>query len=242
MSMGWRRPTTLHAFAVVLSVLGLVLPPAAYAIPRRDGPPVQYFVVHLGEEGSIFLDGSLAPEKFGDEVLGLINGQTEVGADELLSQIISAVAMGGTIQPPTGPDGQPVPPPLRLPPGPDGEPNPWVPGEGTPSRPIRWGPQYPVPTDGGGQPNGSWDPENGHWDIHDGKGNTTRYLPDGTMVDHDNKPVMDPLPEPFLDIDVSPWWIVGLVVVVVIVVLIYVAIPGAPLVLVPVTICVIVHP
>ena len=40
------------------------------------------------------------------------------------------------------------------------------------------------------QPTGaSWSGEEGHYDVDDGKGNRTRYLPDGTKVDHNNNPI-----------------------------------------------------
>jgi len=70
----------------------------------------------------------------------------------------------------------------------------WKPGPGSAGgdRDTRWGPLKPVPADpskGEGQPNASWDP-NGHWDVKTGrKGDTVRVLPDGTRVDHDNKPL-----------------------------------------------------
>jgi RHS repeat-associated protein len=91
------------------------------------------------------------------------------------------------VPPPTGPNGQPLPPPVPLPPGKGGKPNEWVPGKGTNDRPTRWEPKLPIP--GQSQPNASWDPQKGHWDYNDGKGNRTRYLPDGTKVDHNNYPI-----------------------------------------------------
>jgi RHS repeat-associated protein len=69
-------------------------------------------------------------------------------------------------------------------------PNEWEPGKGSNSpdgRPTRWGPKYPIP--GQSQPGTSWDEPNGHWDNDDGKGNRTRWLPNGGgQVDHDNNP------------------------------------------------------
>ena len=61
--------------------------------------------------------------------------------------------------------------------------------DGTPTRPNKYIPREHVPSEKGGQPSTSWDPENGHWDRADGKGNTGRYLNDGTLVDHDNNPI-----------------------------------------------------
>ena len=56
------------------------------------------------------------------------------------------------------------------------------------------GPQFPVANPGGSQPNGSWDPVCGHYDVNDGSGNCGRYLPDGTAVDHFNNPISNPMP------------------------------------------------
>lgn len=59
---------------------------------------------------------------------------------------------------------------------------------GTDKRPTKWKPKYPIP--GQSQPGASWDPD-GHWDVDDGKGGRTRWLPNGGgQVDHDNKPVV----------------------------------------------------
>ncbi len=97
---------------------------------------------------------------------------------------------------PTNPDGTPKPPANDVPKLPDGKgpdgkltPNEWVPGKGNEGdRPTRWDPKYPIP--GQSPPNVSWDPEQGHWDHHDGHGDTTRWLPGGGgQVDHDNNPI-----------------------------------------------------
>jgi RHS repeat-associated protein len=90
---------------------------------------------------------------------------------------------------PTNPDGTPKPPPTPPPPGADGKPNEWVRTPGTNGKPDSWDPKNPVPSPKGGQPRARWDEKNGHWDIDDGRGNRTRRLPDGTKVDHNNKPI-----------------------------------------------------
>jgi RHS repeat-associated protein len=83
----------------------------------------------------------------------------------------------------------PGPPPIPLPPGRNGEPNRWVPGSGSPDRPVRWKPEFPVDNPKGSQPNASWDPKNDHWDRHDGRGNTDRFDRTGKPVDHWNRPL-----------------------------------------------------
>jgi len=95
-----------------------------------------------------------------------------------------------------GADGQPIGPPVTLPPGADGQPNDWVPIPGTADRPIKWKPRFPIPTDTGGQPSASWDKE-GHWDADNGRGERSRYLPDGTPIEH-SIAVSAPALEPFL--------------------------------------------
>lgn len=82
-------------------------------------------------------------------------------------------------------------PPVAVPGGDEG--THWVNiGPAGPGARDRWKPNAPVPSPKGGQPVGSWDPRHGHWDVKDGQGTTRRYLPDGTEVDHDNKPVGQP--------------------------------------------------
>ena len=90
---------------------------------------------------------------------------------------------------PTNPDGTPKPPPIAPPPGADGKPNDWVRVPGTAGRPDKWVPRDPVPSPKGGQPGASWDEKGRHWDVDDGNRNRTRYRPDGTKVDHNNKPI-----------------------------------------------------
>jgi hypothetical protein len=62
-----------------------------------------------------------------------------------------------------------------------------------------------VPTEDGGQPQGSWDSKKKHWDVDNGEGERTRYLPDGTLVDDNNIPVENqtpPAPFPGIDPDI----------------------------------------
>jgi RHS repeat-associated protein len=85
---------------------------------------------------------------------------------------------------PTNPDGTPAKPPVA----PPGCPKcgwKWSPDPQNP-RGGRWDPDG---WKGPNPPSGSWDPEQGHWDVDNGHGDRTRYLPDGTRVDHDNKPI-----------------------------------------------------
>lgn len=88
-------------------------------------------------------------------------------------------------------------PPVPLPPGKGGGPNEWQNiGPAREGARDRWVPRDPIKTTEGGQPGGSWDDKRDHWDVSDGKGTTRRYLPDGTEVDHDNKPVDKPADKP----------------------------------------------
>jgi RHS repeat-associated protein len=90
---------------------------------------------------------------------------------------------------PTNPDGTPKPPPVPPPPGKDGKPNEWVRTPGKDGKPDSWDPKDTVPSPKGGQPRARWDERQGHWDIDDGNKNRDRYLPDGTKVDHNNRPI-----------------------------------------------------
>lgn len=98
---------------------------------------------------------------------------------------------------PVGPDGKPLPPPVPLPDGKNGRPNQWVPvinpSPRPGQRPVKWKPQYPVPSPTGAQPSGSWDPE-GHYDIDipnttGGPGDRDRVLPDGTRLGPHHQPI-----------------------------------------------------
>jgi RHS repeat-associated protein len=82
-------------------------------------------------------------------------------------------------------------PPVKLPNGKNGQPNEWVQKAPAPGRRPIWVPRYPVPSAKGGQPSASEDPK-GHWDVDDGTGTRDRFLPDGTLVDHNNNPVPNP--------------------------------------------------
>jgi RHS repeat-associated protein len=98
--------------------------------------------------------------------------------------------------PPTDPQGRPLPPNRPPPPAKDGSPNEWVPKPGTVNRPTKWVPKHSVHVPGGkgGQPSVSWDPL-GHYDYIPGDGSPrTRFLPDGTAVDHNNNPLEKMVP------------------------------------------------
>lgn len=123
---------------------------------------------------------------------------------EVAEQLSAAVVVDGGVEGrnPVDGDGKPLPPPLKLPPKRSGEPRNWKPVKGTPSRPITWIPDSPIPSPGGGQPEGSWDDEHQHWDVDDGQGGRVRIKPDGTTVGDDHMPFPDlPLPDVFPGID-----------------------------------------
>lgn len=110
---------------------------------------------------------------------------------------------------PTLPNGDPAPPPVALPPGKNGEPNEWVPVPGTPDRPTKWKPKYPVTSDKGGQPSGSWDPEDGDWGIDDGTGGPREHCdPDGNPVHRFEPTSPVPPPAPNWPTPVIPWWVI----------------------------------
>jgi len=112
---------------------------------------------------------------------------------------------GDEAETPVDSEGKPLPPPVTLPPGKNGQKNKWKRVKGTEDRPIKWKPEYPLPSPLGGQPSGSWDPKQKHWDVDNGLPKPDniriRVRPDGTIVDHDNNPIPDQLPAPFTGID-----------------------------------------
>jgi RHS repeat-associated protein len=65
------------------------------------------------------------------------------------------------------------------------------------SRPVKWVPDSPIPTDGkGGQPSGSWDPKYGHGDYDDGKGSPRQHFgKDGNPIP-DDQAHPNPAPAP----------------------------------------------
>jgi RHS repeat-associated protein len=142
----------------------------------------------------------------------------------------SVGALASATPAPTLPNGDPAPPPAPPPPGASGTPNDWVftpnanpaPGQ----RPGRWKPREPVPSRTGAQPSASWDPQHGHWDVdipapNGGKGDRQRFLPDGTRLGPDHRPVPNqstsimPLrPLHWIlnaEVAVFSWWVVKVV-------------------------------
>jgi hypothetical protein len=114
---------------------------------------------------------------------------TQEQAAQASEQAAALQAQQQTTPAPTNPDGSPAKPPNPPPPGKDGQPNDWVRVPGSENRPDKWVPRDPVPSPKGGQPGASWDGKDGHWDVDNGNGNRTRWLPDGTQVDHYNNPI-----------------------------------------------------
>jgi len=107
---------------------------------------------------------------------------------------------------PVGPDGKPLPPPIP-PPGAPGTEWQWNPDQGNP-RGGTWGPKG---WKGPRPPAGSWDDEHGHWDVDDGNKVRTRYLPDGTKVDHNNNPIPRTKTvweriQNYLERNIDKWW------------------------------------
>lgn len=108
--------------------------------------------------------------------------------------IVDLLGLQGVPAPPGGP---PNPPP----PGKNGQPNSWVqnPTNG------RWEPQYPVSSPKGGQPNVTWDGEDGWWRYNDGQGGKVDHVnPDGSHAPDSRRNVPRPIDPP----DPAPpsWW------------------------------------
>lgn len=147
-------------------------------------PPVVWHVLNLTVEQAqqYQKEGLTSYERFA-LLQEFASNQEPTDAKGGMAAMEQSFANGTPVPAPTSPQGVPLPPPVGHPPGPNGQPNPWRSIPGTPNRPLKWIPTFPVPSDKGGQPGGSWD-EEGHWDIDDGQGNRSRYGPDGTPVDH----------------------------------------------------------
>ena len=85
------------------------------------------------------------------------------------------------------------PPPIPLPDGKNGKPNSWEYDKKT----GRYDPKYPVPSPKGGQPNVSWDEEDGWWRHNDGQGSKQKHVwPDGSPAPdrHPKYPPKQPPP------------------------------------------------
>jgi hypothetical protein len=197
-------------------------------------PPVVWHVLNLTVEQAqqYQKEGLTSSEKFA-LLQEFASNQEPTDAKGGMAAMEESFANGTPVPAPTSPQGVPLPPPVGLPPGPNGQPNPWRKIPGTPNRPWKWIPTFPVPSDRGGQPNGSWDQE-GHWDIDDGKGNRSRYGPDGTPVDH--KYILTTITAPSVYYSINPDTVllltaIALVVVVVVVIIVFfpAAAPAAPL-------------
>lgn len=208
----------LWRFAVVHAMLGCLLsamvPRASHAEPASipdppvggPGGTVGYVVVNVPLSNATRLtNGQLT----GEQWTVLMNSVLPSGAiatvpnfDEL---VLNAQVTDGYFPPPVGPDGKQVPPPIKLPEVEPGQPNPWKPIPGTPARPIKWIPTFPIP--GQSQPGGSWDSEDGHWDVDNGLGERVRCTPEGRRVGLDHVPTGDWLnpPEPFEGLDLASY-------------------------------------
>lgn len=234
MNSSWR-----HALAFAAAVWGTIsvaLTPFVqaahecilyqYLVPEI--PLSEYHYIELGEDDMGLVDGSLSEEEYQERLGEVLAESTAIEYTEFQTELagLASVLVDG-IAPPLGPDGKPLPPPMKLPSGPEGQPNPWKPRPGSLDRPIKWVPTIRVPSPDGGQPDGSWDPDLGHWDMHSGLGQTVRQLPDGTPVDHDNNPICDPdpPPAPFVDWNFDVL-LMGAAVVVAVVIIAIIASPA----------------
>jgi hypothetical protein len=92
-----------------------------------------------------------------------------------------------------------TPPPVPVPGAGPG--NGWKPSKpSNGARGERWDPKFPIP--GQSQPSASWDEENDHWDVDDGKGRRRRYDEEGNEVAH-----KCPTPASGWDTPMGvPWW------------------------------------
>jgi RHS repeat-associated protein len=93
-------------------------------------------------------------------------------------------------------------PPVPLPEGKNGEANSWEVKSGSGKR-TKYGPKYPVPSEGGEQPGGSWDPDEGHWDVDNlGVKGRRRFDPNGKEVTHEGDLIYGPqqFPTPSPDV------------------------------------------
>lgn len=190
---------------------------------QNEIPASEYHAITLGLDDLSLLDGSLTEEEFEERIAEVLAESDDISYEAFQSTLVevSSNLADGTVNP-LSPNGTPAPPPMKLPLGPEGQPNPWKKVPGTPARPIKWVPTYPVDNPGGGQPGSSWDPENNHWDVDNGLGDRIRQSPDGTPVDHDNNPICPPpsVPEPFIDFNYDVLLMGAFVVVAVIVIII----------------------
>ncbi len=198
-----------------------------------DHPSTDYLVVKMGAEGACLLDGSLTPEQFKAKVRQLLPTARRVSLATYNKTIVEFSAKQ-PVDPPIDEYGNPLPPPMKLPDAPGGVPNEWVPIPGSPDRAIKWKPRFPIPSDEGGQPNSSWDPDNGgHWDKNNGLRVRIRQLPDGTPVDHFGNPLcpVPAVPNPFTDYNFAPV-LIGIGIIALVAIVVFVAPYLAPVVIV----------
>lgn len=224
--------------ALVFSLIWAPLPRVAKADPH---PPrvreVKFaFVLVTAEEAAEFAVGNFSEGELRKRLLELNERSSGATPGDVCDLFEESAAYGLAVPAPVDDNGVEVPPPVVLPPGREGQPNNWVRRPGSVDRPSKWVPKHSVPTREGGQPSASWDDEEGHWDVDNGNGLRTRWLPDGTSIGEDHKPTLKPElpPEPFLGIDPVPYLLIGGAVVL-IVVLFFIApiAAGGTLLLVP---------
>ena len=187
----------------------------ALAVDTEDGgseaplTPTAYVQVQVdADTAAALISGQFSDGQLVEIINSRLSSATSIEYSVLSAEAASCMQAGGAFQPPTGPNGEPLPPPVKLPDVAPGTPRRWVPREGTPGgRPMGWKPDTPVPNPDGGQPGGSWDNEHGHWDIDNGRGRRVRCLPTGEAVGSDpaHSPLGRPLepPPPFTGLDLS---------------------------------------
>ena len=185
------------------------------AVEAEDGgseaslPATAYVQIQVdAETAAALISGQFSDGQLVEIINGRLGSASAIEYSVLSAEAASCVQAGGAFQPPTGPNGEPLPPPIKLPDVVPGVPRRWVPRQGTPGgRPMGWKPDTPVPDPDGGQPGGSWDGEHGHWDIDNGRGRRVRCLPTGEAVGSDpaHSPLGRPLdpPPPFTGLDLS---------------------------------------
>jgi hypothetical protein len=172
-------------------------------------PPTAYVQVQVDSDtAAAIITGQFTDQQLVDIINNRLGSATSIQYSVLSAEAASCAQAGGAFQPPSGPNGEPLPPPVKLPDSAPGVPRRWVPVQGTPGgRPIKWKPETPILSPDGGQPGGSWDDEHGHWDIDNGRGGRVRCLPTGEEVGSDpaHSPLSRPLnpTPPFTGLDFS---------------------------------------
>lgn len=114
---------------IVVLILSMVFGPIPHVVnaepPPESSASAVFVIVHISpSEAHDLLDSSLSPEKLEKRLIDLRDESQLITVDDASLLLDQVLADGQLVPAPTGPNGTPIPPPVKFLPGPQGQPNP----------------------------------------------------------------------------------------------------------------------